>query len=81
MSGNDNSVREFKVVYEDPQMFTVHWCGKKLAWAQWSPLYELWRVLICDTGQLHHVKDQKEAFDVCAAWIGIDTVDRVEEVL
>jgi hypothetical protein len=30
--------------------------------------------------QLHHVADQKEVFDICAAWIGFDTVDRVETV-
>lgn len=78
MSGNENSLRQFKAVYEDPHMFTVFWQGKEVAWCQWSALYNLWRVLIVDTGELHHVEKQKEVFDVCAAWIGFDTVDNVE---
>jgi hypothetical protein len=78
MFGKENGVREFKVVYDDAEMFTVYWCGKQIAWSQWSPLYSLWRVLICDTGQLHHVTEQKDVFDVCAAWIGFGAVDKVE---
>ena len=68
---------EFRLVYDDQHMFTVYWLDKQVAWSQWSPLYSLWRVLICETGQLHHVTDQKEVLDVCAAWVGIDGVDKV----
>lgn len=78
MSGNESVKREFRAVYDDQHIFTVYWGAKQIAWSQWSPLYSLWRVLICDTGQLHHVAEQKEVFDICAAWIGFDTVDNVE---
>ena len=78
MSGNENSLRQFKAVYEDPHMFTVFWQGKEVAWCQWSPLYSLWRVLMVETGELHHIQEQKEIFDVCAAFLGFDYVDNVE---
>ena len=65
----------WKTTYSPDQIITVYWDNERVAWAQWSPLYQLWRVLICDTGQLHHVETEEKAYDVVKAYLGVDMVD------
>jgi hypothetical protein len=72
MWGTEEMNEKWRVVYDNDQIFTIFWCGKQVAWSQWSPLYQLWRVLICDTGEMHHVETSELALDVCAGYLGVD---------
>jgi len=63
-------IRELRVQYDNECMFTVYWNEQKIAWCQWSPTWEMWRVLMLSDNRIHHVSDMKSVFDLCSDDMG-----------
>jgi len=51
-------------------MFTVFHDGKEIAWCQWSPVFDLWRVLMLSDKRVHHLADMMEVMNLCSDEIG-----------
>jgi hypothetical protein len=62
--------------YSSDKVFTVFNGDYKLAWVQWSELYKLWRVVICDTGDLHMVPTVELVMDAIKFYFPLD--DNIE---
>lgn len=69
---DDEMTHELRVKYENESMFTVYCDGKDIAWCQWSPVWELWRVLFLTDNRVHHLADIKSIFLLCSDEIGVD---------
>jgi len=63
-------INEFNVKYQSETMFTVLHDEKEIAWCQWSPVYNLWRVLMLSDKRIHHLADMMEIMNLCSDEIG-----------
>ena len=61
---------EFDIKYQSETMFTVFHDDKEIAWCQWSPVYDLWRVLVLSDKRVHHLMDMMEIMNLCSDEIG-----------
>lgn len=63
---------EIRIRHDDAEMLTVYCGAQEVAWAQWSNLYKLWRVLILRDKHLYHLKNIDEIISICCDEIGVD---------
>ena len=70
----DEMTHKLRVKYENECVFTVYCEGKDIAWCQWSPVWELWRVIMVSDKRVHHLQDVKNIFLLCRDEIGVDSV-------
>ena len=63
-------INEFNVKYQSETMFTVLHDEKEIDWCQWSPVYNLWRVLMLSDKRIHHLADMMEIMNLCSDEIG-----------
>jgi hypothetical protein len=61
---------EFDIKYQSETIFTVLHDGKEIAWCQWSPVYDLWRVLVLSDKRVHHLMNMMEIMNLCSDEIG-----------
>jgi hypothetical protein len=60
----------FDIKYQSETMFTVFHDGKEIAWCQWSPVFDLWRVIVLSDKRVHHLADMMEVMNLCSDEIG-----------
>lgn len=70
----DEITNKLRVNQHNEMSFTVHYDGKELAWCQWSPVWEMWRVLMLSDKRVHHLEDLKSIFSLCSDEIGVDII-------
>lgn len=63
---------DLKVKYENECLFTVYYGDQDVAWCQWSPVYEMWRVIMLSDNHVHHLENVEQIFRVCSDEIGVD---------
>jgi hypothetical protein len=62
----------FDIKYQSETMFTVFHDGKEIAWCQWSPVYDMWRVIMLSDNHVHHLENIDQIFRICTDEIGVD---------
>jgi len=71
---DDEMTNKLRIKYTNECIFTVYCDGKDIAWCQWSPVWELWRVIVLNDKRVHHLADIKSIFSLCADEMGVDTI-------